>query len=272
MADVLTSVKPLLMLSRLVGLGPFSIDEEKRTFKLSIPGIVYSAIVLLLFSATSGYVVYEVILAKEKDKDKEAAIAAGAATTPATNESGSSITSVSDMIQKAAGIGVTICTILLTMIQRNKFIAVVNNFHLVNFEMVKLDIIIPYQKMLKYLQVELVALILLLVGLFLHDFFSWASIDKYHDVYYWIIYFVPNVFNFIMELQFISGALLLKKHYTLLNDYLIKFNEGDVMTVEDTKKVDVSVNNNGWMDNFDSHMGPKIMEQSFTAWDGSFSR
>lgn len=253
MADVFTAVKPMLFVSKFIGLGPFYIDDEKKLFKVSIAGMVFSTIVLLLFGANSGYTLYEKYL--EKSKDGEA----------------SYIGNATDVILLAGGIAVTICTILLTLIQRNKFCHVVQNFYEVSSEMAKLDIYIPYHNLLKYSQIQIVVLLIFIAILLIHDVFCLPN-RQYYSGYRWVCYFLPNLYNFMMECQFISGALLLKKHFTSLNECLMRFNEAEKVPVEDNKKIDVGINNNTWMENFDSHMEPKIMDQSFTAWDGNFSR
>lgn len=242
MADVYDALKPNLYVSTCFGLAPFTFDSEARRLKISKPGLAFSALVLLLYGGTSGWVVYNLMFKNLDKKDRN------------------NITEVNEACQVACEVGVTIITILMAIIQRNKVLIVVNNIHQINGEMKKLQISIPYGSMMKKSLIQIVCLLAYIVFLSIHKVVVWFDDKDRQQVQVWIASLTPAIYNYLMEIQFLTGALLLKAHFKALNDYLITFSANEKRAFDSEKE-------NDFVDAIDTLIGPQLI-----AWDGHFTR
>lgn len=245
MADVYDALKPALNVSQAVGIGPFYFDSEERKLKTSKLGLLFNFLILLVYTGNSCWALYIILFVDDEEKDD--------------------IAEVNKKCQVACGVGVTIVTMLLMMIQRNKVVTVVNNIHQIDDEMKKLGLTLPYDYMGKVSFIQMVCLLVFLVFLSLHASFVWFEPDQ--SPAEWIASLAPAIYNFIMEFQFITGALLLKKHFTLLNGYLTSFTGKASSNLVAGKQLTES-----YTDGNDTFLGPKMIDTPFIAWDGNFSR
>ncbi|KAK6624414.1 hypothetical protein RUM44_011273 [Polyplax serrata] len=249
--DIFSAVKPILATTRLLGLGPFRLDEKKKTLNVFTPGLFYSAVMLFAFTSNAGFLIYTKVVYKDKRIDSYVGLA-------------------SDMILLTSGIVVTVCCILLAIIQRKKYIRVVRDFYNISFEMSKLNEEIPYEKLQTWSRRYLFILLVILTLLFLHTVFYTQNLNNVLYMSYLYACFGPKVYNFLMEYQFVSGVFLLKLHFSLLNKSLETFIEGETSENGTKGSLDENVNNNAWTDVFVGRVNKRLMVKTFSITGGKF--
>jgi len=257
MDDIHECVKPALFLSKGLGLAPFYLDSDSRSWKLSKLGLLLSFSMLLIYGGNSGWVLYDLLF----DEEKIDGTAGG------TKKKGDDIAEVNKKCQVASGVGVTIITILLTILQRNKIMQVLNQLHQINHQMAHLRITVPYDRLGRYSVIGLVVLVIFLIAVTVHAAFVWLEQSRSNNLPGWITSLAPPLFYFIMEFQFICSALLLKRHFTLLNEYLANFTT-DKKNASDMGKELTET----YVDGNEIFLGPKLIDSSFMAWDGNFAQ
>lgn len=227
MADVFSAVKPLVIVAKYIGLAPFVVDTKKKTLKVFAPALIYSGLTLIAFTTNAAFLTYTKLINKDKRIDSYVGLA-------------------SDVILLTSGIVVTVCCILLSMVQRKKYIRVVQDFHSVGFEMTKLKEQIPYKTVWKRCLRYLVLLFVVLSLLFFHTIFYIRNLSTLLYISYMYAWYAPKIYNFLMEYQFVSGVLLLKIHFDLLNKSLEKFDEFERSLMNPSKALEININNNAW--------------------------
>lgn len=252
MADIFTVVYPIVLVTQLFGLGPFLVDQKKKRIEVFIPGLIYSITMLVAFVGNAAFLAHTRIVHGDKKVD-------------------SYISLTSDIILISCGIVGTISCILFTIIQRQNYVHVVRKFYKVGLEMIKINERIQYQKLLKHIYFQLFCLTLALIILFFHTIMYLKNYSIGIYISYMYAWFTPKIFNFYMEYQFITGVILLKSHFDLVNKFLEKLDESEKNKNDPNYILNVVINDVAWMEGSEKQaVHHRTLAQSLSAWEGKY--
>lgn len=246
MPDILTAVKPLLYVSAAFGLGPFAIDEESKSFRVSRYGVCYSLVLTAAFACCSFYGLFRSIELSPRNFKN--------------------IRDYTHIVLLACGIVVALCATVLALLQRKKIVSMVMKLQEVDSQMARLGVLMPYDRVFRFCSCGTVGLLLLLVVLLIHD----VAVIGPRDFFTWIGYYGPVVYSTYMELQFICSGLLLKKNFAFLNERLIKFGtEGSHPNSERKKLEPIDGGYDGFLE---SNLIRKASGEPVVAWQNNLSK